>query len=251
MHRQGHTSGMGITTPSALQDSMAFSLLTKGLVPLSQPTMGSSPSPSTTGGRRTSMIKPMAWTTTKTGHGWVHHNLSSSKATQSHVRNTSPVHLLSSNATRTRYSHSARHKVGSGAGKLIWNVLPGKTYLVRIASVTSSAFLNFVIEGHTMTVIEADGHMIQPFNTTSIDILSGQTYAFNFTTKGPEYPDQRVYHIGVNARDGIADSKNASGTDPGLAVLSYNFPNINQTVTPSTTDATTLWDSTDPPTRRT
>jgi hypothetical protein len=102
-----------------------------------------------------------------------------------------------------------------------------------------------------MTVIEADGHMIQPFNTTSIDILSGQTYAFNFTTKGPEYPDQRVYHIGVNARDGIADSKNASGTDPGLAVLSYNFPNINQTVTPSTTDATTLWDSTDPPTRRT
>jgi L-ascorbate oxidase len=132
---------------------------------------------------------------------------------------------------------------GSGAGKLIWNVLPGKTYLVRIASVTSSAFLNFVIEGHTMTVIEADGHMIQPFNTTSIDILSGQTYAFNFTTKGPEYPDQRVYHIGVNARDSIADSKNANGTDPGLAVLSYNFPNINQTVTPSPTDATTLWDS--------
>lgn len=58
---------------------------------------------------------------------------------------------------------------GSGAGKLIWNVLPRKTYFVRLASVTSSAFLNFVIEGH---VLEADGHTIQPFNTTSIDILS-------------------------------------------------------------------------------
>ena len=92
-----------------------------------------------------------------------------------------------------------------------------------------------------MTVLEADGHMVQPFNTTSIDILPGQTYAFTFTTTA-DYPAQRVYHIGVNARDRIADSKVANGTDPGLAVLSYNFPYIDQTVNPSSTNVTTLWE---------
>lgn len=131
-------------------------------------------------------------------------------------------------------------KSGRGAGKLIWSVLPNKTYLVRMVSVTSSAFLNFVIEGHVMTLLEADGHLVQPFNTTSIDILSGQAYTFSFTTK-MEYPQQRIYHVGVNARDQIADSKSAGGTDPGLAILSYNLPYINQIVTVSPTKESTLW----------
>lgn len=129
----------------------------------------------------------------------------------------------------------------SGAGKLIWNVLPGKNYLVRVVSATSSAFLNFVIEGHVMTVLEADGYVVQPFNTTSIDILSGQTYTFNLTTMA-EYPEQRVYHVGVSARDRIPDSKKESGTDPGLAVLSYNLPYANKTVKMSPTNYTTLWE---------
>ena len=33
----------------------------------------------------------------------------------------------------------------------------GKTYLLRVICVTTISFLDFAIEGHNMTVVEADG----------------------------------------------------------------------------------------------
>ncbi|KAE9449942.1 hypothetical protein C3L33_18157, partial [Rhododendron williamsianum] len=45
-------------------------------------------------------------------------------------------------------------------------VIPGKTYRLRIGSLTSLAALSFEIEGHNMTVVEADGHNVEPFVVT-------------------------------------------------------------------------------------
>jgi L-ascorbate oxidase len=36
-------------------------------------------------------------------------------------------------------------------------VEPGKTYLLRVISTTTLSFLDLAIEGHNMTVVEADG----------------------------------------------------------------------------------------------
>ncbi|GAY62230.1 hypothetical protein CUMW_216140 [Citrus unshiu] len=42
-------------------------------------------------------------------------------------------------------------------------VIPGKTYRLGISSVTTLSALSFQIEGHNMTVVEADGHYVDPF----------------------------------------------------------------------------------------
>lgn len=133
---------------------------------------------------------------------------------------------------------------GTGAGTLIWNVRPAKTYLVRIVSATSISYLNFLIQDHELTMIEADGHLIQNFSTSSLDILPGQSYTVSFRTKA-DYLDQRVYWIGVNARDRTPDSRSEGGTDPGFAVLSYSLPYVNRTVNFPPTELASLW-STEP-----
>ncbi|KAJ3677320.1 hypothetical protein LUZ60_003044 [Juncus effusus] len=56
-------------------------------------------------------------------------------------------------------------------------VVPNKTYLLRIASITSLSALNFEIEGHSLTVVEADSHYVDPFVVKSLNIYSGETYS--------------------------------------------------------------------------
>ncbi|CAM0952252.1 unnamed protein product [Alopecurus aequalis] len=56
-------------------------------------------------------------------------------------------------------------------------VVPGKTYLLRIGSLTSLSSLSFEIEGHSMTVVEADGHYVRPFVVRNLFIYSGETYS--------------------------------------------------------------------------
>ncbi|KAF6142635.1 hypothetical protein GIB67_015121, partial [Kingdonia uniflora] len=52
-----------------------------------------------------------------------------------------------------------------------------KAYRLRIASLTSLSALNFEIEGHNMTVVEADGHYVKPFMVKNLNIYSGKTYS--------------------------------------------------------------------------
>jgi FtsP/CotA-like multicopper oxidase with cupredoxin domain len=52
--------------------------------------------------------------------------------------------------------------------------VPGRTYRLRVGSLTS---LNFEIEGHSMTVVEADGYYVNPVTVTSHFIYSGETYS--------------------------------------------------------------------------
>ncbi|KAB2636891.1 L-ascorbate oxidase-like [Pyrus ussuriensis x Pyrus communis] len=59
----------------------------------------------------------------------------------------------------------------------ILTVIPGKTYRLRIGSLTSLSALSFQIEGHNMTVVEADGHYVEPFETQNLYIYSGETYS--------------------------------------------------------------------------
>ncbi|GLJ51162.1 hypothetical protein SUGI_1088880 [Cryptomeria japonica] len=95
---------------------------------------------------------------------------------------------------------------------LVSPVQPGKTYRLRIASVASLAALNFVIQGHNMTVVEADGHYVEPVEVDNLDVYSGETYSVLITAN--QDPSQN-YWAGVNVRG--RDPK----TPTGLAVLNY------------------------------
>lgn len=91
-------------------------------------------------------------------------------------------------------------------------VKSGKTYRLRIASVASLASLNFVIQDHKMTVVEADGHYVEPVEVDNLDLYSGESYSV--LVKANQDPS-RNYWAGVNVRG------REPMTPPGLSILSY------------------------------
>ncbi|KMZ57164.1 L-ascorbate oxidase [Zostera marina] len=98
----------------------------------------------------------------------------------------------------------------------------GKTYRLRIGSLASLSALSFEIQGHNMTVVEADGHYVAPFVVSSLYIYSGETYSVLFTAN---QDPSRNYWMAVNV---VARLPN---TDTGLAILNYRQ---NNTTTPTT-----------------
>ncbi|KAJ4760415.1 Laccase/Diphenol oxidase family protein [Rhynchospora pubera] len=91
-------------------------------------------------------------------------------------------------------------------------VVPGKTYLLRIASVTSLSALNFEIEGHSLTVVEADGHYVDPFIVKNLNIYSGETYSV--ILRADQNPT-RNYWLASN----VVSRK--PGTPTGIGLLNY------------------------------
>ncbi|GKV01687.1 hypothetical protein SLEP1_g14227 [Rubroshorea leprosula] len=106
-------------------------------------------------------------------------------------------------------------------------LVPGKTYRLRISSLTALSSLSFQIEGHNMTVVEADGSYVEPFVVQNLFIYSGETYSV--LVKADQDPS-RNYWITANV---VARSP---ATPPILAILNY-YPNSPtkspQTVPPS------------------
>ena len=58
------------------------------------------------------------------------------------------------------------------------NVTQGKRYRFRLVSVSCDPNFTFYIQGHNMTVIEADSVSVQPVTVDSIQIFAGQRYSF-------------------------------------------------------------------------
>ncbi|GLT43992.1 hypothetical protein SLA2020_179110 [Shorea laevis] len=106
-------------------------------------------------------------------------------------------------------------------------LVPGKTYRLRISSLTTLSSLSFQIEGHNMTVVEADGSYVEPFVVQNLFIYTGETYSV--LVKANQDPS-RNYWITTNV---VARSP---ATPPILAILNY-YPNSPtkspQTVPPS------------------
>ncbi|XP_066399318.1 L-ascorbate oxidase-like [Miscanthus floridulus] len=102
-------------------------------------------------------------------------------------------------------------------------VVPGKTYRFRIASVTSLSALNFEIEGHEMTVVEADGHCVKPFVVKNLNIYSGETYSVLIKA---DLDPNRNYWLASN----VVSREPATPT--GTAILSYNGDRAPPSTTP-------------------
>lgn len=74
-----------------------------------------------------------------------------------------------------------------------WQVEPGKTYRMRIASVSALANFIFYIPGLNFTIVEVDGVYTEPAETSSIMMVPGQRYSLLV-----KIPDQTpaVYQMG-------------------------------------------------------
>ncbi|GAA0157729.1 oxidase [Lithospermum erythrorhizon] len=94
----------------------------------------------------------------------------------------------------------------------ILQVLPNKTYRLRVASTTALASLSLAIGNHKMIIVEADGNYIQPFEVDNMDIYSGDSYSVLFTTN----QDPSInYWISVSVRG------REPKTPQGLTILNY------------------------------
>ncbi|EXB39775.1 L-ascorbate oxidase [Morus notabilis] len=118
----------------------------------------------------------------------------------------------------------------------VLTVIPGKTYRLRVASLTGLSALSFQVEGHNMTVVEADGHYVEPFVVKSLFIYSGETYSV--LIKADQNPS-RNYWIQTN----VVSRK--PKTTPGLAIFNY-YPNHPRRSPPTSPPVGPLWDDVAP-----
>ncbi|KAJ7714400.1 multicopper oxidase-domain-containing protein [Mycena olivaceomarginata] len=91
------------------------------------------------------------------------------------------------------------------------SVTSGKRYRMRLVSMSCDPNFIFTIDGHIMTIIEADGVNTEPLTVDSIQIYTGQRYSFILT------PNKKVdnYWICTIANGGATNFK------PGWAILRY------------------------------
>ncbi|CAF2032832.1 unnamed protein product [Brassica napus] len=120
--------------------------------------------------------------------------------------------------------------------RLVLTVIPGKTYRLRIGSLTSLSALSFQIEGHNLTVVEADGHYVEPFTVRNLFIYSGETYYV--LLKSDQNPS-RNYWITTSI------VSRPEKTPPATAVLNYhpNHPRKHPP-TPASSNFRPAWNDT-------
>ncbi|RWW40488.1 hypothetical protein BHE74_00054099 [Ensete ventricosum] len=90
------------------------------------------------------------------------------------------------------------------------------------------------MQGHNMTVVEADGHYVKPFVIKNLNIYSGETYSVLFTA---DRDPSRNYWLAVNVISRKPD------TPTGTAVLNY-YPNHPRKSPPTSPPVGPLWNDT-------
>ncbi|KAL6558873.1 hypothetical protein OROMI_019223 [Orobanche minor] len=115
-------------------------------------------------------------------------------------------------------------------------VVPGKTYRLRVGSLTALSALSFEIEGHNMTVVEADGHYVEPFVVKNLFIYSGETYSV--LIEADQDPSRNYW-----ASAKVVSRKNT--TPNGLAIFNY-YPNHPRRSPPTVAPIGPQWDDVRP-----
>lgn len=87
------------------------------------------------------------------------------------------------------------------------------------------------LQNHKMTVVEADGNYVEPFDVVDMDIYSGESYSILITT---DQSPTVNYWISVGVRGRLPE------TQPALAILNYR-PNSPSKVPMSAPPTTPTW----------
>ncbi|KAF8629510.1 hypothetical protein AX17_005636 [Amanita inopinata Kibby_2008] len=78
----------------------------------------------------------------------------------------------------TLINGKGRYDGGPLSPLAVVKVVPGLRYRFRLVSISCDPNYTFSIDGHNLTVIEADGISVQPVTVDSIQIFAGQRYSF-------------------------------------------------------------------------
>ncbi|KIM71371.1 laccase [Piloderma croceum F 1598] len=119
-----------------------------------------------------------------------------------------------------------RYPQGPSSPLSVVHVKPGKRYRFRLVAMSCDSYFTFSIDGHNMTIIEADGVNTQPLLVDSIRIFAGQRYSFvlDTTNKTGNFWIRAEQHAGGDGGPtGFANGINS-------AILRYtDSPNMDPT----------------------
>ncbi|KAI6008784.1 laccase [Pisolithus orientalis] len=126
-----------------------------------------------------------------------------------------------------------RYPGGPSSPLAVLNVTQGQRYRFRIIGASCDAWFNFTIDGHSMTIIEADSNEVEPVVVDSLAVHAGQRYSVVVTADQPvdnywirsvsNFPNQ-TFDGGLNSailRYGGAPIQDPT-TDPGPYVLPFD-----------------------------
>ncbi|KAG7095341.1 hypothetical protein E1B28_006102 [Marasmius oreades] len=108
------------------------------------------------------------------------------------------------------------------------NVQKGKRYRMRLISFSCDPSYTFSIDGHNMTIIEADGQPTDPLTVNSLNIFPAQRYSFVLNANQP------VGNYWIRAKPSAA-ANGATGFEGGInsAILRYKgAPKADPTTNP-------------------
>ncbi|CEL60162.1 laccase, multicopper oxidase, benzenediol:oxygen oxidorectuctase [Rhizoctonia solani AG-1 IB] len=150
---------------------------------------------------------------------------------------TSNTALLSPVPDSGLINGKGRYVGGPEVARSRINVTPGKKYRLRVINASAIGSFAFSIEGHRLTVIEADGIPHEPLVVDSFQIYAGQRYSVIVEA------NQTVANYWVRAPMTVAGAGTNSNLDPTnvFAVLHYEgAPNAEPTTEQGTAIGTAL-----------
>ncbi|KAI8062685.1 Cupredoxin [Gongronella butleri] len=130
-------------------------------------------------------------------------------------------------------------------------VVPGKTYRLRVIGATLFMTLGFSIADHQMTVIEADGTYVKPYDVDYLEVAPGQRYSVLVTM---DQDASKTYAIGTEwmwtdagivAANGWAQLVYDNHADDHMDAKKQEKQDKAVVVSPSTLDAKPKLPSTD------
>lgn len=92
--------------------------------------------------------------------------------------NTSATEVIPSIADSTLINGLGRYLGGPATTLAVVSVTKGKRYRMRLIALSCDPYYTFSIDGHSMTIIEADGVNTLPLIVNNITIFAGQRYSF-------------------------------------------------------------------------
>ncbi|KIM75672.1 laccase [Piloderma croceum F 1598] len=138
----------------------------------------------------------------------------------------SPKVVLPPVANSTLINGLGRYVGGPASPLSVINVNPGKRYRFRLLSMACDSSFNFSIDGHRMTIIEADGEPTLPLQVDFIQIFAGQRYSFILQA------NQTVNNYWIRAEQQTGINGGPTGFADGInsAILRYaGAPNADPT----------------------
>jgi hypothetical protein len=123
-------------------------------------------------------------------------------------------YIIGTNANSTLINGLGRYTGGPKSELAVISVEYGKRYRFRLVGISCDPNFMFSIDGHNLTVIEADGELTEPLLVDSIQVFAGQRYSVIMNATQP------VGHYWIRALPNTPNATFSGGLNS--AILRYS-----------------------------